>query len=30
MLDVNEAVGFVGVGSEGIWEHREEFRRLSG
>ncbi|MDT0210497.1 GNAT family N-acetyltransferase [Curtobacterium sp. BRD11] len=22
MLDVNEAVGFVGVGSEGIWEHR--------
>lgn len=23
MLDVNEAVGFVGVGSEGIWEHRE-------
>ncbi|MBT2502590.1 GNAT family N-acetyltransferase [Curtobacterium sp. ISL-83] len=24
MLDVNEAVGFVGVGSEGIWEHRED------
>lgn len=24
MLDVNEAVGFVGVGSEGIWEHRTE------
>ena len=23
MLDVNEAVGFVGVGSEGIWEHRD-------
>jgi GNAT superfamily N-acetyltransferase len=22
MLDVNEAVGFVGVGSEGIWERR--------
>lgn len=22
MLDVNEAVGFVGVGGEGIWEHR--------
>ncbi|WP_175470173.1 GNAT family N-acetyltransferase [Curtobacterium sp. MCBA15_001] len=24
MLDVNEAVGFVGVGSEGIWEHRTD------
>ncbi|MFJ4295171.1 GNAT family N-acetyltransferase [Curtobacterium sp. NPDC089689] len=24
MLDVNEAVGFVGVGSEGIWEHRDQ------
>jgi hypothetical protein len=23
MLDVNEAVGFVGVGSEGVWERRE-------
>lgn len=23
MLDVNEAVGFIGVGSEGIWEHRD-------
>lgn len=23
MLDVNEAVGFVGVGSEGIWEQRD-------